>query len=157
MANYQKLQTATALTVYKSDDANIPFPAVVAQNTNTATATNQLVDSAATFVSDNVQVGDVVYNNENFTAATVVQVVDENTLLLNADIFTITGQSYTVYANNNKEGCVLYIGTGGNLRVLTAGGQDVTFSNVLGGTFFPVQVLKVFLTGTSAANIVALW
>lgn len=157
MANYQKLQVATALTVYKSDDANIPFPSVIAQNTNTAIVTSELVDSAATFVTDNVQVGDIVYNNEYFTAATVVRVIDENTLLLNADIFTSTGQSYTVYANNNKEGCVLYIGTGGNLRVLTAGGQDVIFTNLLGGTFLPVQVLKVFSTSSTAANIIALW
>ena len=52
---------------------------------------------------------------------------------------------------------MLYVGTGGNLRVVTASGQTVTFASVLGGTFFPVQVLKVFSTGTSAANIVALW
>jgi hypothetical protein len=76
---------------------------------------------------------------------------------MNANIFSGTPQAYIIYSNNNKEGCVLYIGTGGNLRVLTVAGQDVTFANVLGGTFLPVQVLKVFSTGTSAANIVALW
>jgi hypothetical protein len=53
--------------------------------------------------------------------------------------------------------CVLYIGTGGNIRVLTAGGDDVLFSNVLGGTFLPVQVNRVFATNTTASNIVALW
>lgn len=157
MANYQKLQTATALAVIKSDNANIPFPAIVSSGTNTTFSTNQLQCSSAAFVTRNVAVGDVVYNNTTNTAATVTKVLSQTALLLNADIFTIEGQSFTVYANNNKEGCVLYIGTGGNLRVLTAGGQDVTFSSVLGGTFFPVQVLKVFSTGTSAANIVALW
>ena len=55
------------------------------------------------------------------------------------------------------EAFVLYIGTGGNLRVLTASGDDVTFNNVLGGTFLPVQVIRVFSTGTTAGNIVALW
>lgn len=53
--------------------------------------------------------------------------------------------------------CVLYIGTGGNIRVMTAGGDDVLFSNVLGGTFLPIQVTRVFATNTTASNIVALW
>ena len=53
--------------------------------------------------------------------------------------------------------CVLYIGSGGNIRVLTAGGDDVTFNNVLGGTFLPIQVTRVFATNTTAFNIVALW
>lgn len=157
MANYQKLQTATAVAIYKSDNANIPFPAIVAQGVNNNVLTNELEDTDVDFVALNVQVGDVVYNTTDGTAATVTQVIDDTRLLLNADIFTAVAKSYIVYANNNKEGCVLYIGTGGALRVLTAGGQDVTFANVLGGTFFPVQILKVFSTGTSAANIVALW
>ena len=53
--------------------------------------------------------------------------------------------------------CVLYIGGAGNLRVLTAGGDDVTFNGVLAGSFLPVQVTRVFVTGTSATNIIALW
>jgi hypothetical protein len=53
--------------------------------------------------------------------------------------------------------CVLYIGGAGNLRVLTAGGDDITFNGVLAGSFLPVQVTRVFVTGTSATNIIALW
>jgi hypothetical protein len=59
--------------------------------------------------------------------------------------------------NGAVEGCVLYVGTGGILRVLTAGGDDITFQNVPNGTFIPVQVVRVFATTTSALNIVALW
>jgi hypothetical protein len=62
-----------------------------------------------------------------------------------------------VYVQNEKNAAVLFIGTGGKLRVLTAGGQDVIFDSILGGTFLPVQVLKVFQTGTTATNLVALW
>lgn len=58
--------------------------------------------------------------------------------------------------NGQVEGCVLYIGTAGILRVLTAGGDDVTFQNVPIG-FFPVQVIRVFASTTTANNIVALW
>lgn len=53
--------------------------------------------------------------------------------------------------------CVLYVGATGDLRVLTEGGDDVTFFNVQGGTFFPVNVLRVFADGTGASQIVAIW
>lgn len=56
-----------------------------------------------------------------------------------------------------NNGCVLYIGTPGNLRVKTIGGDDVTFTGVYAGQFFPVQVIQVFDTGTTAGEIVALW
>jgi hypothetical protein len=54
-------------------------------------------------------------------------------------------------------GCVLYVGGIGDVRVLTIDQDDVTFFGVQTGTFMPVQVVKVFATGTSATNIVALW
>ena len=59
--------------------------------------------------------------------------------------------------NGQVEGCVLYVGTGGILRVLTAGGDDITLQNVPNGTFIPIQVIRVFASTTTANNIVALW
>jgi hypothetical protein len=56
-----------------------------------------------------------------------------------------------------NNGCVLYVGTGGILRILTVGGDDVTLTNVPNGTFIPIQVLRVFLSTTTATNIIALW
>ena len=60
MANYQKLQTATALNIVSTDNANIPYPNVIETGTATSVVANQLVDSAATFSTLNVQTGDVV-------------------------------------------------------------------------------------------------
>lgn len=60
-------------------------------------------------------------------------------------------------SGGTNNGCVLYVGTAGNLRVLTVGGDDVTFIGINTGAFIPVQVLRVFATGTTAANIIALW
>jgi len=158
MANYQKLQVGTALNIYKSDNANIPFPGVVTSGTGVAPIPNELEDSVTgAFVTKNVQVGDVVFNTTTGASATVVYVISEENLTLNANIFTGASDSYVIYTQNAKEACVLYIGTGGNLHVITASGQDVTFANVLGGTFLPVQVLKVLESGTSASNLVALW
>ena len=60
-------------------------------------------------------------------------------------------------SGGTNNGCVLYVGTAGNLRVLTVGGDDVTFIGINTGAFIPVQVLRVFATGTTASNIIALW
>lgn len=55
-------------------------------------------------------------------------------------------------------GCTraLYVGGAGNLRVLTAGGEDVTFVGVLAGTVYPVNVTRVWATNTTATDILAL-
>ena len=54
-------------------------------------------------------------------------------------------------------GGVLYIGTGGDVKVTTISGDDVTFKNLPNGSVLAVQVKKVFNTGTSAADILALY
>jgi hypothetical protein len=59
--------------------------------------------------------------------------------------------------NGEVEGCVLYVGTGGILRVLTAGGDDITFTNIPNGFLTTFQVIRVFASDTTANNIVALW
>lgn len=66
------------------------------------------------------------------------------------DIPSITG-------GTSNNGCVLYVGGAGNLTVDTVGGDTVTFTGVLGGSFIPVQVTRVYATGTTATSIVALW
>ena len=61
------------------------------------------------------------------------------------------------YETQNNRGAVLFIGTGGDLRVLTSSGDDVVFKNVADGSFLPVQVVRVFSTNTTASDIIALW
>ena len=56
-----------------------------------------------------------------------------------------------------NNGCTLYVGGTGSVKVLTIGGDEVTFTGIQAGTFMPIQVLRVFATGTSATSIVALW
>lgn len=50
----------------------------------------------------------------------------------------------------------LYVGTGGDIRVLTSGGSTVTFRNVPAG-ILPVRVQRVFVVGTTATDLVAVW
>jgi hypothetical protein len=155
---YQKLQTSVGLNIVSTDNADIPSVSVVETGTNSTTVANALEDLSATFVTNGVQVGDVVYNNVTLQVATITKVIDNTRLLLNANIFLSTAESYTIYAQSQvKNAAVLFIGVGGTLRVITAGGQDITFNAILGGTFLPVQVLKVFKTGTTATNLIALW
>lgn len=63
----------------------------------------------------------------------------------------------SVSGGTSNNGCVLYIGGAGNLKVDTIGGDTVTFNSVLAGSFIPVQVTRVYATGTTATSIVALW
>jgi hypothetical protein len=63
----------------------------------------------------------------------------------------------SVSGGTNDEGCILYIGGAGNIKVLTIGGDEVVFASVPAGTTLQVRVRRVFATGTAATNIVALW
>ena len=75
-----------------------------------------------------------------------------------AKVVTPSNTDNIFYDNEgDNSGCVLYVGTGGNLRVLTVSGDDILFTNIQDGMFLPIQVLRVFSTNTTALNIVALW
>jgi hypothetical protein len=63
----------------------------------------------------------------------------------------------SVSGGTSNNGCVLYVGGAGDLKVDTVGGDAVTFVAVPAGSFIPVQVTRVYATGTSATSIVALW
>lgn len=66
------------------------------ESTTDGTTANKLVDSGADFVTDKVQVGDIVYNLTDFTQTTVTAVDDANTLSLNDDIF-VSGENYKIH------------------------------------------------------------
>jgi hypothetical protein len=158
-----KLQVSRALIVTPSNDTNIPMPNVIVTSTATATTANKLVDSTKNFSSSgvnplNIQVGDIVYNTSVAGAAMVTNVDSATQLTLNANIM-VSPNMYTLYSGTNIPGtvepCVLYVGTGGDLEVTTAGGDLVNFIGIASSTFLPVQVIKV--NSASAADIVALW
>ena len=158
----QKLQASRALKVLPSDNALIPSINVVHQGANTSVGTNLLISITATFITDNVRAGDVVYNISDSTSATVVSVQSQTQLTMNANIFAAGGKTFIVYQQSassglGNQGCVLYIGGAGILSCVTSGGDDIVFQNVQGGVFFPVNVIKVNSSVTTATNIIALW
>lgn len=148
-----KLQAKSAIEIIKSDTVDIPM-SVYGSGTATSTVTSKLVDTSSDFST--VRPGFIVYNTTDGTSTIVKKVEDANTLVL-ADDIVASGESYVVYFKNINEGAVLYVGTGGDLKVELFGGSVVTLTNVNDGQFVPLQVVKVFSTGTTADDIVALW
>jgi len=47
---------------------------------------------------------------------------------------------------------IIYVGAIGNVKVTTAEGTDVTFTNVQAGQVIPVQVIRVWSTGTTVTT-----
>ena len=164
----QKTQGYQALNILTSDNANIPYPALLkAGQTNAVAAPvlNTMEDAIGGFETTNkVYAGDIVYFSVAAEAATVIKVISDTELLLNSNSGQAANQDYVIYQASSymnlqdaNNGCVLYIGTAGDLTVDTiAGSENVLFKSVPVG-FFPVQVKKVYNTGTSAKDIVALW
>jgi type IV secretory pathway TrbD component len=62
--------------------------------------------------------------------------------------------AFAITPNDNvnlQNVAVVYVGATGNLKVTTANGDIVTFNGLLAGTVVPVQVLRVWSTGSTAS------
>lgn len=162
---YEKLQGYLALEALPADQANIPYPALLkAGQTNAVAApvVNTMEDAVGGFETTNkVYAGDIVYFAAS--AATVLDVISDTELLLNNASGQAANQDYVIYQASSylnlqdaNNGCVLYVGGSGDLKVDTIAGSTVTFKAVPIG-FFPVQVKKIYATGTTASSIIALW
>ena len=161
---YQKLQVGRALDVIPSDDTLIPDVSTLVHSATTGTFSANLLEAPAASVDFraivNTPVG-IVYNTTSSASYNITGVVPSNGLQLKISTgATGAAQTYDVY-NSATTGCVLYVAVSGDLKVQTAGGDIITFKNLPVG-FVPVQVVKVFDTGTAAAlktggNIIALW
>lgn len=157
-------QYTRALKVIPSENCTIPYPNLMTSGVTTSSFSAVLIDSGADFVSLGVVAGDIVYNNSNNFAATVLKVISATELLLNADIIPSSGTIYSIYnassqTSNAPQACYLYIGADGNVEVTTLGGDRVTFNDLKGGTTLPVQVIKVhsYESFTTSTSIIALW
>jgi len=115
--------------------------------------------SLGSFIRLGVQPGDIIYNCDSSEAATVVEVDSGTQLDITLAGGITSGDDYSLYKMDKNNGCVLYVGTSapGNLRVTTAGGDDVVFVNAVQGSYQPVNVKQVWATNTGVSNIIALW
>ena len=153
---YLKLQVSKGLSVSPSDTVDIPNPQfIMTSGTTTAALANLLIDGGADFLST-VEVGNIVINTTDGTKTTVTAVNNDTTLTIADDIMTI-GEAYTIYKIGETGGAILYVGGSGNIKLTTASGSVLTFNGLNAGTFVPVQTIRVWNTGTTATNILALW
>ena len=60
------------------------------------------------------------------------------------------------FSGASTRGCIIYIGVGGDLNVITSSGDNVTFVDVPSGSFLPVQVMQVVSTLTTATSLLAI-
>jgi hypothetical protein len=51
----------------------------------------------------------------------------------------------------------IYVGTGGDVKVTMAGGQQVTFKNLTGGMIHPICAVRIWSTGTTATDILGVY
>lgn len=59
-------------------------------------------------------------------------------------------------AGNIQATRAVYIGGDGNMRVTMKNGGVVNFVGVTAGSMYPISIIRVWDTGTSATNIVGL-
>tara|TARA_R100000329_G_scaffold150390_2_gene143174 strand:+ start:119 stop:640 length:522 start_codon:yes stop_codon:yes gene_type:complete len=166
------VNTGKALAVIASDTIPIPSPhAVQLTGTTSAASANKLVAVGSDF--SNVVVGDIVYNTTDNTVATVTAIDSSTILSISADIFTspenfIVFQAGPIFEQRieSSSGCLLYVGandltaTKVNVKVETTDGSIVTFNAFPVGEYLPVQIVKLYATGTtdiSDNNCLAIW
>lgn len=134
------------------------------------TRPNHLIDTTATFITSGVKAGDIIWNTQTFEAAYVITVNNEVDLTLSADLFgtnVTANDTYTVFTGQegglkSSEGCLLYVGdntgTAENTSVLPVGNSTgVLFKKFPTGNYLPVQVKKLFSTGSEADGYLAIW
>ena len=162
-------QPHSSLFVVPSNTINIPQPGILTTGTNSSGGSNVLTDAGQNFTPSvtnangyNVT-GGIIY--QSYTGAfpgainTILGVTAPTTVKTTGS--TAAG-TYNIYSPNQdgKTSFTLFVGTGGaltTLRVLTAAGDDVTLINVPDSSFIPLQVVRVFATGTNCSEILALY
>ena len=166
-------QPSSGITVINSDTINIPKPGIITDGTNTSGVATTLTDAGQDFLNTatnpsgyNITGGDVVVSAAGVICE--IESVDSATqLTLKAP--GIAAGTYDIYKGNygtgsavtmgKSEGFTLFVGTGGpgtTLKVRTLEGEDIVLNNVPDSSFIPVQVQRVFATGTTCSNIIGL-
>lgn len=161
---YQKLQTgrATSMTNLISATENLvnlndPI-ATTGGGTATAGTTGTLLeDTGAKFITDGIKAGDVVVNTSSVNSSSrVVAVQSETELIVQTTGLFASGNNYEILSEST-EPAVLYVGGAGNIKCVTMGGDIIDLLGVTAGSFIPIQIKGIRVTGTTATNIVALF
>ena len=162
--SYQKLNTSRAWKVNTNDDTPLPNvggPVTIQIALDAVPVVGTNINFVQPVNDKGIEAGMVVVNLTTGVqtlvtgvnqSANITQLPVENVAGMNA------GDTIVIYeAVTSRSAAVLYVGTGGNVRVLTAGGDDVVIVGAGAGEFIPINVVKVFATNTTASDILALW
>ena len=161
---YQKLQTgrATVMTELLSDNEDTVNlnDEIDAAAAGVGTTGTKLVVPGRDFVALGVKQGDLVVNTSSPPNCSRVIGVEGDSVTVANNINMAASTTYKIL-QGSTEPATLYIGTVGanaTMKVRTAGGDDVVLDNLIQGTTIPLQVVRVYNTGTSnVSNIVALF
>ena len=76
-------------------------PVLLKIGTNTSVVSGQLIDSTATFNTDDIVAGDVVTNLTTGTTSTVTSVLSNTAILLDSNIFLVSGNAYGIFSSSS--------------------------------------------------------
>lgn len=121
----------------------LSYPIKLASGTNTSVVSNFLVDSTATFLSDDLSVGDIVVNATTGSSAEILSLsLSTNTnLALTANIFTSTSSNYTILkASSLKEADKVSVG-----KITMLNSSNLTKPSVLYPSYtLEGQTIKIY-------------
>lgn len=124
------------------------------------TTGTKLVVPGRDFVALGVKQGDLVVNTTSTPNCSRVIDVEGDSVTVANNINMTAGIVYNILQGSTGP-ATLYVGTvgaGATLKVRTAGGDDIVLDNLVGGSTIPLQVVRVYNTGTNGVlNIVALF
>jgi hypothetical protein len=156
-----KIRASRCIRVIPSDTIGIPsLSAEIVSGTTTATTAGKLVDSSKSFIVSGVAIGDIVYNTTDFTSTKVTALDSPTSVSVANNIFAV-GENYKIFFEETKSALFMIgqhgAGNSGTVRVLTSGGDDVTIDGMVTGEVIPIDIRKVFATGTTVLSVYALW
>ena len=176
---YQKLQVSNALDVYPDSTVRIPDPSSVVSIKSTTnpkgvtvgvasiSTTTLTASNGEKFTEAGILPGAIIYNKTAKLAYYVVEVLTDLTISISGATAGGGTDDYSIY-NRATQGCILFVGVGGNVTVQMAAqngnttvatqslNHEIEFKGIGSGCFMPTQVVRV--DGRSTAdNIIALW
>lgn len=170
------------LRVIPSDYCNIPYPNIVFRDYDSQTeALNdttlynpnepfQVLNAYEEWVNI-VNPGDIIYFDDLYKAATIIEVTNAGTIRINTSDIFVTGDNpeYTIYQESTtpNRGCQLYFSDASltpSISITSAGGDfevngsGFVLKKVQPG-LLPMQVIKLWETDTTSgdADFYALW
>ena len=87
---------------FYEDPGALGFSSIVESGTNTTASLNKLIDSTALFITNSVQVGDIVYNDTESLSSEVLTIDSETQLTIQDNIFSATGREYRVVTGGGR-------------------------------------------------------